>query len=106
MSFLKKRYAKEDMIDYSDCLKRKREKLKELLTILRNPIFREYANEPCEKCGRKMFWRDMPLHSEWEKKDPNNPKASYEMKLFRLCPRCNRSYVHGKKTLFEGFEKN
>jgi hypothetical protein len=104
-SFLKKRYANEDMIDYKDCLKRKRARLQELLAVLRDPIFRKYANESCEKCKGKMFWRDMHLHSEWEKKDPTKPKASYELKLFRLCPKCNKSYARGKTVLFEGFEK-
>lgn len=104
-SFLKKRYAEEDFIDYKDCLKRKREGLKELLIVLRNPIFHEYANELCGKCKRKMFWRDMKIHSESEKKDPNQPKDYYEMKIFRLCPKCNGNYSTRKTALFEGFEK-
>ena len=104
-TFLKKRYAEEDMIDYKDCLKRKREKLKELLMILRDPIFHKYSNEQCEKCKRKMFWRDMNIHSECEKKNPNLPKDSYKMKIFRLCPKCDRIYTTRKMALFEGFEK-
>ena len=103
--FLKKKYADEDMIDYKNCLKRKRKELEEFITILRNPLFRKYADESCEKCGRKMFWRDMKLHSEWERKDPKHPKSYSELKLFRLCPKCNRCYVSGKKPLFKGFER-
>jgi hypothetical protein len=105
-SFLKKHYANEDMIAYKDCLKRKREELKELIAVLRNPIFRKYANESCEKCGTKMFWRDMHLHSEWEKKETKRYKDSREVKIFRLCPKCNRNYSARKTALFEGFEKN
>ena len=102
---MRKRYAKMNWLDYRYCLKRKRRQLHILLNALRKPPFDKLSAEKCEKCGVRMFWRDLHVHIECEKRDPKNPKDYYEIKPFRLCPKCSRAYKRSKKPLYAGFER-
>ena len=107
---MRKRWREFNITDHRHCLRRRWELLRELLSVLRFPQFQKWSHEPCEKCGMKMFWRDMHLHSETEKKitvPKGKPKlAGRRLEIFRLCPKCSRSYVRSKKPLHVGFERS
>lgn len=108
---IKKRYKWND-INWRHCLKREKKELKELMEILRLPEFREWSYEKCVICRRKFFKHNMKIHSETEKEGhminlpSRKEKRVYEIKIFRLCKKCNLCYVHRKNALNKGFKKS
>ncbi|MBN2250997.1 MAG: hypothetical protein JW724_02860 [Candidatus Altiarchaeota archaeon] len=98
---IKNKYKWND-IDHSSCLKNNRERLKELMDLLRHPAFSKWSNEECLICGVKDFKHDMKLHMEIEER----PKNGYHRaELFSLCKRCHKKYLRRKKPVHEGYGK-
>jgi hypothetical protein len=105
---IKKRYKWND-INWRYCLKGKKERLMDLMEILRLEDFKKKSHEKCVICKKKFFKHDMVLQTETEGRDKSlkskKEKKFYELKLFSLCKPCNRSYVHRKKPVYKGFSK-
>ncbi len=107
---IRKRYKWND-IDWKRCLKRTKTELDNLMKVLRLPEFRKWSNEECLICKKKFFKHDMKIHSEIEmdghisKVSPNKKGKYHEWKIFSLCKKCNLSYVHRKKPIYDGFKK-
>lgn len=102
---LLKKYREFNIIDYRQCLKERKEEYNRLMKVLRK--FNE-SYEKCTICKKKFFKWDMKLHSEIEKEAKTNPPLkvkTYGVEIFRLCNKCNRSYVHRKEALNKGFKK-
>lgn len=98
---IKKKYKWND-IDYKHCLKRNKQRLKELMEILRHPKFKQWSNKKCMICGEKFFKHDMQTHLEIEKKPE---KHYYKLESIRLCKKCNPIYKRRKKPLNKEYEK-
>lgn len=107
---IKKRYKWND-IDWKHCLKRNKKELKILMDVLRIPEFKKWSNEECAICKKRFFKYDMKLHSETEieghsvRLKSGKEQKFFEWRGFRLCKKCNRSYVLRKKPIYEGFKK-
>lgn len=107
---IRKKYKWND-INWVYCLKGKRKELENLMKILRLLEFRKWSYEECAICKKKFFKYDMKLHLESEREghvielSSGKEKKVYELKIFRLCKKCNNSYIHRKKSLYRGFEK-
>lgn len=110
LNIIRKKYQL-NVINWRHCLKREKESLADLMNILRLPEFRKWSFEKCAICKKKFFKHDMKIHCETEEKEhtykisPRKSSKVYRMVSFRLCKKCNLSYVHRKKPLYKGFKK-